>query len=168
MRATLYIAGAVIEFVGIVLVASPDLVPYEQRLSAWLTRQYARAVDRLRRLLRRPRHVTVHVNAAGAIATAGHVTTKKSIRDDATVEEKVRFLLTRDEEAQRDVQVLDRRIAELQTTIDSKLGALRSTMTAHVAESLDSAHREYLALRLVGVAFVVVGLTLATLGNFVE
>lgn len=166
MRATLYIAGAVIEFAGIVLVASPDLVPYAQRLSAWLTRQWERVLARLRRLLRRPRHVTAHVSAGGAIAVGGYATVKKSVGEDATLEEKVRFLLTRDEEAQRDMQAVDRRVDELQKAIDSKLGALHSTMTAHVAESLDARHREYLALRLVGVALVVIGLTLATLGNF--
>lgn len=168
MRTTLYIAGAVIEFFGIVLVASPDLVPYAQRFSSWLGRQYAHIVAFIRRLLRRPRTVTAHVSAGGVVLASGHATVEKSIPDDATLEEKVRLLLTRDKEAQRDVQALDRRLDDLRKAIDPMLDALRETMTAHVETSLDRAHREYLALRLVGVALVVVGLTLATTGNFVE
>jgi hypothetical protein len=95
VRAALYITGASIEFVGIVLVASPDLFPYATRISAWLTRQYryARDLDNrvVVRLLRRRRDATIHAVTAGCVTAAGGTLTfKKTVADDASLEDKIR------------------------------------------------------------------------------
>lgn len=172
MRAVLFIAGAAIEFVGIVLVASPDLFPYAARMSEWLARQYRRIVDPLRRwlvrLFRRDREGISHVVGGGGVTTVGGAVTGRAwVTEDASLEEKVRFLLARHDDTQRVIDDLGRRLAEVEGSIDPKLATLEASMTDHVSESLDRAHREYRALRLVGVAFLVVGLGCVTVANFV-
>jgi hypothetical protein len=52
MKASLYIVGAVVELGGILLVASPDLVPGSLRFAAWARPRLRRLENRIRRLIR--------------------------------------------------------------------------------------------------------------------
>lgn len=64
----LFSVGGVLEFAGIMAVAWPDLLPYGERLSAWLGRAYRsayqRTADLMRQFSRRPRGVIVQAPAA--------------------------------------------------------------------------------------------------------
>jgi hypothetical protein len=77
MRGTLFIVGAFFELAGIILVASPDLIPETARASVWVGRRYQRfrevlarryrgIAGRARVLVRRPlrrrgpQYVTIH------------------------------------------------------------------------------------------------------------
>jgi hypothetical protein len=162
MRATFYIGGALLEFVGIVLVASPDLFPYAERLSQWATPKF----DRIRNWLGRPRRLVYNIPTAVSMELAGRVVAMRGIGDEAPVDDKLRFLLTRDQEAQRDVQELSHRVEDVEKATHARLDALDDKMKRHVGERLDTSHREYLGLRIIGVAFVVAGLVCATVGNF--
>ena len=99
---------------------------------------------------------------------AGRLTVEKNVKNDATLEEKVDFLLRRDKEAQRDVQALGHRLDDFEKAVGEKVDEAREAMAAHIARSLDAAHRAYLPLRRLGVVLLVVGLTMATAGNFVD
>jgi hypothetical protein len=163
----LYIVGATIEAGGIILVGSPDLFPQAGRSSEWLRKHSRRLANRIRRLLRRPQSQTVYVDAAaGAIALGGSATASKSVSAGATSEEKIAFLLQRDQEAQRDVSALAQRLAALDSESSQRLRELRSEVDAAFARDLKAALERYLPLRLVGAAALVIGLACATAGNF--
>jgi hypothetical protein len=165
--AALYVSGATVEFVGIVLAASPDLVPQGRRLSAWIGARVQRAISRALRLIGRPRVKTAHLGLASEVNLADSMSAVKSVAPDATLERKVQFLLTRDQEAQRDVNDLRDRLAAVERRLRAGLDAVREETRTHVAGELERAHAEYLPLRLLGVFLIVVGLTCATLANFV-
>lgn len=169
MRVFLYIAGAAVELAGIILVASPDLVPQAQRASKWLGLQYARAEKRVRQFIRRPRQsTTVEVGTAGEINLAGSISAVKTTSNVGTLEQKVDFLLRRDQEAQAHVNELRERLRALEGDTEAKLSSTRSEMKQHVANALRAAHEAYLPLRIVGVVALVLGLCLVTTGNFVD
>ena len=90
--AVLYICGAVLELAGIVLAASPDLVPQGRKLSRWLGAIAQPIVSRVLRLIGRPRAYTVQVGPAEIIVAADSVSIIKSAAADATLEQKVDFL----------------------------------------------------------------------------
>jgi hypothetical protein len=167
LQGTLYAAGAAIEFIGIGLVAFPDLVPGMRRLSRWITPRWRTFENRLRRLLRlRGRDVVVTVGAAGALALGGSVSAVTSMGEDATLEQKVDFLLRRDQEAQKQANVQAERLATLGRESEKKLAALREQMETHVATELAAASAEYRPARIIGAVAVAIGLTVSTVANF--
>lgn len=168
VRATLYIVGAVFELGGIVLVGSPDLIPGAVRAAAWIRTRWRPIENRLRRLLRlRGRPIVVQVSAAGSVGLAGSVTLRKSASAEATLEQKVAFLLQRDQEAQRDVSELAQRVAAIEADASRRLDELRGEMKEHVARELTTAIEDYRAARIGGAVALAIGLALTTTGNFV-
>ena len=104
--AVLLIFGASMELAGIVLVGSPDLFPQAQRVSEWLRLRAGRVYERVRRLLGRPVHRTVTGSSAVAIAGGMSARGSVSVASDASMEDKVAFLLRRDEQTQARVDDL--------------------------------------------------------------
>jgi hypothetical protein len=182
VKAALYFGGAAIEVVGIVLLASPDLFPVGVRFARFVVRQYRRLrawVERsrirwwvegvIRRLLRRPRHVTVTGSPAGALV--GGVAPRVvigGVGGTATLQEKVEYLLARDRDVKGQLERMKDRLDSAEKGIVLGLDDLRASMTAHVASSLGEAHRRYIEARYLGIVLVILGLAVATLGNFVE
>jgi hypothetical protein len=163
----LLVVGAGLEFVGIMLVAAPDFLPTVRRAAAWLSSRFAGLSRMVRRLLRRPRVVFGRADMAGAVTVGGHLLTKKSCAEHASLEEKVAFLITRDEEAQRDVQLLELTLKEttkrLEQTVEGKVAGLRRDLTSHVAETV----AEYRRARIFGAVALAAGLACTTWANFV-
>jgi hypothetical protein len=168
VRSGLYIAGAFIEFLGIILVGSPDLFPQARRVSGWIGLGYRRVTNRFWRLIGRPRSKIVSLGLAGEVSTSGSLSAVKVTTSVGTIGQKVDFLLRRDEEAQRHVNELRERIRVLEGKIASGLETARAEMEDHVTHALRTAHEAYLPLRIVGVVALVVGLGLVTAGNFVN
>jgi hypothetical protein len=166
MRVTLYVTGAVLELGGILLVAWPDLLPYAARASQALRVAAERIGDRLRRLLRRPRHQVVHMGAADAVAIANSISVVVSPNPDATLEERVEYLLRREEEAQAKLNAHDERLRAIEKHVPERLDELRAETQEHVASELSAAESRYRPLRFVGALLLAVGLGLTTAGNF--
>jgi hypothetical protein len=165
----LYVVGAAIEALGIVLVASPDLVPGAVRFAGWL-RPRLRAIEhRVRSLLRLPVSVTLHLSPATAKA-GGSLTLSAltAVRDGATLVEKVEFLLGRDREAQEARNELSERVAAIGADAPRRLAQLRVELEAHVADELAAKQADYRAVRIGGTVALVVGLGLATWANFLS
>src|SRR6058998_1935674 len=95
VRIGFLVAGAMFEFVGIVALAFPDAVPYALRFSQWQRKQTRALIDRIRRMLGRPRHIVMHASVGGTATVSGRASLIKST-GASTLEEKVAFLLTRD------------------------------------------------------------------------
>jgi hypothetical protein len=168
VRSSLYIAGAFIELVGIILVGSPDLFPQARRVSGWIGLGYRRVTNRFWRLIGRPRSKAVPLGPVGEVSMSGSLSGVKVMTSVGTVEQKVEFLLRRDEEAQHHVNELRERIKVLEGDVESGLETARAEMKDHVARALQTAHEAYLPLRIVGVIALAVGLGLVTAGNFVN
>ena len=166
VRAALFIVGATIELLGIVLIASPDLVPGAVRLAGWMRRQWRPFANRLRRLLRRPpKSVAVSGSVSSGLALGGHATAIVGT-SVTNVEERVEFLLRRDRETQQAMSDLSRLVSSISETSKRDLAALRDELKAHVTTELTAAQADFRAARIAGTVALAIGLALATGGNF--
>jgi hypothetical protein len=167
-QAVLLIVGAVAEGAGVVLIGFPDLLPGALRLSAWL-RRYARiALNRLRRLVGL-QPLQKHVSMSGSVSGTGtmYASVIKGVGQYAIMEEKIAFLLQRDQEAQQAVNALTRRVEDLETAMPQRLEELRMGLEAHVASELTAALEAYRPLRVAGTFALAIGLICLTSANFV-
>ena len=167
VKLSFYVVGAVFELAGIISVASPDLVPGAVRFGAWLRGHLRLAVDRIRRFIGGPRHQVIELGVAEAISTAGGVTPMKSMNPEATLEEKVAFMLQRDQEAQGQVNALAKGMSEIEQEGPRRLDALRSQMEAHVERELRATQADFRAARVLGAVALAIGLALTTAANFI-
>src|SRR3954452_22207691 len=133
-------------------VAWPDLLPYGERLSAWLGRAsqgvHQRTADLMRRLGRRPRRPIVEAPAVAPTLAEESVMSRAYVRPEATYEEKIGYLLERDQDVQEMFDSLSAQLAE-------RFGEVRTELKVHVATELG----RYRALRIGGT--VALGLALA-------
>ena len=163
----LFVCGALLELVGIVFVGSPDLFPAAGRISAWIGRRAAPTVNRLLRLLGRPRIHRATLEPGVVRVTGMPLYFTRRIREGASLVEKVEYLLGRDQEAQERENDHDKRLTALEGETPERLEELRSAMELHVVDRLAAAHRAYLELRIFGAVLLAVGLGCATAANFV-
>jgi hypothetical protein len=159
----LFVLGVLVEFVGIVLLGFPDLLPGARRLSGWLRRQE----NRLRRLIgRKPRHVVVTAGSAmsiaGGFSASGIVGTSET-----TLEGQVAYLLRRDQDAQREANALAARVKRLEADGPKHLDEAQRQMEQHVAAELAAARAEYREVRIAGTAALAVGLVLVTVATLI-
>lgn len=172
-RDWLLACGGSLEFWGVLLVASPELAPSLRRLGAALvaarshTKALARrAANKARRMLRlppRPIEMSGTVNVSGELALSSRGIV--GVPEEASMEEKVAFLIQREE-------VTQKRMAELQETLNGLPERWRDDIEVTAGklrheqrEGLDELRDEHLAARLGGVVLLVAGLVLATWGN---
>lgn len=166
-HAVRFAVGACLEFAGIVLLGFPDFLPGALRLSRWLRVRERRVENRVRRLLRRPpRSTFVSVHAADELSVTDSVSLTKTVDSTASPEARVDFLLRRDQEAQRDVNVLKDRVHALESGTPRQIAAARSEMEAHVAQGLEEAMHAYRPLRVAGTIALALGLGCMTAANF--
>ena len=88
------------------------------------------------------------------------------VDENASLEEKVEFLLRRDRDAQRIENDLGRRLRAIEEEAPRRLEELRAGMEQHVATTLEDAFGEYRPLRAFGAFLLAAGLGLVTAGNF--
>ena len=164
---SLVVAGGVLEFAGIILVASPDLIPYATEASRWLRDAYRRTLNRALRMIGRPRDLVLDVFPAGAIASAGRISAIKFVGEDATLERKLAFLLQRDQEAQQAENRLTERLDDLGQGTAERLGEVRSELKDHFAEKLAEELTRYRPLRVGGTVLLFMGLGCTVAASFV-
>jgi len=164
--AALLVVGVFAEFVGIVLLGFPDFVPGALRLSGWLRRYGRRLANVVRSLFGRPTRGAVHqIRAAGesnVSATLSAVVIPKA----STLEEKVDYLMSRDQAAQDRVNTLDERIVRLETDSPRRLAEARRKLEDHVTRELVAAEAAYRPLRVAGTVALAVGLACSSLASY--
>jgi ElaB/YqjD/DUF883 family membrane-anchored ribosome-binding protein len=121
----------------------------------------------MRRVVGRPRSQHIQIFAADEINVVDRAVVTKETDSGASLEAKVEFLLQRDREAQDHVNQLRAQVETVETETQKRLDDLQREMEQHVGDVVAAAHREYLPLRLVGVAALVVGFGCVTAANFV-
>jgi hypothetical protein len=160
----LFVVGVLAEFVGIVLLGFPDLVPGAVRLSAWLRQQE----NRLRRRIgREPRNVVVTVGAATASAAFGGRAAGIVGTSETTLEGQVAYLLRRDQDAQREGNALAARVSALEAELPRQRDEAQRQMEHHVAGALAAARAEYRELRLAGTFALFAGLACVTVATLI-
>lgn len=165
--AVLFVLGVVAEFVGIVLLGFPDLLPDAIRLSGWLRRQGRRAANVLRRLARRePRRFVVSADS-GAYVTMGAQSSGIVGTSETTLEGQVAYLLRRDEHAQREANALAARVNRLEAESPRQIAEAQRQMEQHVAAELAAATEAYRPLRIAGTAALALGLVLVTVATLI-
>lgn len=161
--------GALLELIGVVALAWPDFLPWKRRTAAWLLGVYARVEVRMRRLLRMPPpSLTMQVSGAASISlvsTGAAVITGPSA--DASVEEKIAFLLQRDQQAQRLENELARRLNDVSKTMTDRLDKLGSNLAEEHESKLAAALAEYRPLRILGTVLLAVGLACQVAANLI-
>jgi hypothetical protein len=162
--AWLFIAGVFTEFVGIVLLGFPDLLPGARRLSGWLRRQE----NRVRRLVGLPTRRGVVYAKSGTLtvgvgaSSAGMVSTSAT-----TLEGKVEYLMRRDQDSQRAENALAARVNRLEAESPQQIAKAQRQMEQHVAAKLADARAEYHELRVAGTGALALGLILVTVATFI-
>jgi signal transduction histidine kinase len=84
-----------------------------------------------------------------------------------SLEDKVEYLLRRDQDAQRRANELDARLDRLEAESTERLAELRGKMETHVAHELSTALEAYRPLRVAGTIALVIGLVCVTVATFV-
>jgi hypothetical protein len=160
--------GAMLEFGGIVALAFPDFLPHGRRLSRWFAHRARVVINWVRRLLgMKPLQKVVSASVAVEASASGRVSAIVGVRDGATQEEKISFLLRRNQETQEAINKLSGRMLDLEEGTPRELERLRRGLQEHVAAELAAADYEYRALRIVGTMALAVGLVCTTVANFV-
>jgi hypothetical protein len=150
--------GIGLEFVGVVLVGAPDLVPGVRRLTAWLTERAERGAWRVLRLLGFKRTHYASAGVAGAASVSGKLTVLKGYAGPDSLEAKVAFLLDRDQDQQRAVQDVEHRVIELSEKAERRFDAEREAMEEFVREELAAEDARYRWARILGAVLLVAGL----------
>ncbi len=159
MKTALYILGAFFELIGIVLVASPDLLPFAVPLArAWRRFRYRVGGPF------KPRPI-VH-NAAVEINVGVNMRVDSvHLRVPASTGGKFAYLFARDEEIQRAMNKLGNRVEDLETDVARGIAALREELVTHVSDKVAAAQADYRVVRSAGAILLLGGLVLSTLGN---
>lgn len=160
---SLAIVGAAVQFLGILLVASPDLVPGAR----WTARRIRIIVNKIERVVRKalrlpPRSIHAQANPVGALKFGGRATSIKGT-SATTLNEKVEWLLRRDQEAQRDFNDLAARVGDLASDVTQLLDALREELRGEIASKIAAAQADLRVVRIVGTALLIIGLVLTTI-----
>jgi len=167
MRNALYAIGAPVEALGIFAIATPDFVPGLTRFSEWLSPRLRRVENRLRRLIgMKARAHVVSASGIASVAMVGAASAFVSIAPDATLEEKVEFLLRRNAEGQSALNSLSERFQAIEREAPQRLDELRDELKQHVRVQIDEAEASFRVARVLGTIAVAIGLTLATIANF--
>jgi len=91
-----------------------------------------------------------------------------SVRQGATPDDKIEFLLRRDEETQSRLADLKEALNDLPRRWRADMEATAGTVRREQQEGLAKLRDQHLKARLGGVALLVIGLGLATWGNLLE
>jgi hypothetical protein len=161
------------ELYGILLIASPELLPRSTSSLRWvwtrLRRGYFAVEARVRRALGIPGRLQRIIGETGIAFSEGlgRGVARTDIAPDATLDEKVAFLLERVKQINTQLDAVGERVDQVDANLRHDLDDVRRSMTAEWREALRDVAEAQIELRLVGVTFVVAGLMLGWLGNLI-
>lgn len=168
MKAALFVIGAAVELLGIVLVASPDLVPGAVRLARWTRVRWRPIENRVRRAVGlAPRGRVVELSAT--ISGGGRVSASAIVGHNpgAPIESKVEYLLRRDQALQETANRLTQRVETLEAESAKRIDDLRQEIEARIVREIEVAQEDYRRARIGGTIALAIGLALVTAANFV-
>lgn len=163
----LLVIGGLLQFAGVLFIGFPDLLPHAVRLSSWLRRRARWVSNRIRRLFRMdPRPTTVEVGIALEGSAALSASAEVHAAKDLTIAEKVEFLIRRDQNAQRDLNRIAKRVETTENETSRRLDQLGDDLKAHVERKLTVAAEAYRPLRIAGTLALALGLVAVSIAPF--
>lgn len=157
--------GAAFEWVGIWLVAAPELSPRLVRAWGRVRPAAMRVVWWVRRRLGWRGRVSKDLHVRSGIKVGGHASAVLSKGEGASLEEKVEFLLEQDREAQRRLNKVERAIAEQPEAWRQDIEETRGELEAFVREQVERERDVHIRIRLVGIVFLLAGVPLLAVAN---
>jgi hypothetical protein len=160
------------ELCGVLMIASPELRPRVVSFGKWLwthTRRRYRILEAwFRRLVGLPLHARV-IAPAGIASAAGVgaavILGRNPPRSTASVYEKVAYLLAQDERWHEQFQVVRNETRQQVDTLRAELAGSVTELMQHAEEAVAELANKELQMRLLGVAFLIVGLGLGYAAN---
>src|SRR2546426_295103 len=133
LKVSLLVGGAFFEFAGIIVLAFPDAAPYWLQFLQWLRNHTSALRNRIRRLLGWRSSKVIEVQGTAEASSSGRASVLLSISANATLEQKVQYLLNREQEAQHNINALRERMEDFETESRGALKRSRREIEAHFA-----------------------------------
>jgi hypothetical protein len=160
-----YVAGAILQFIGIIFVAALDLFRWLERAAVWTAERLRRTIRRAFRRL--PRRVRNYLEAsAGTLGTAGALATQHVRTTGTSIDEQVDFLLRRDKATQEAISRINERLDKTGEAVATGFDALRDESRSELATAIASAQADFRRARIFGAVALTVGLGLSTAAAF--
>jgi hypothetical protein len=170
-RTWLVTLGAWNELVGVLLVASPELLPRLHRflsfVAKWLRAASRRIATAIRRFLRIPPSPLVLQAEPGGMTLAGGGVTLKSTVHGTDLAQQVEFLLQRTSEHERRLDLIEPELVRLREEIRASSEEVREELRREQEALERRLADKRIALRLLGLAYVILGLVLGWGGNLI-
>jgi hypothetical protein len=171
-RVWLVTLGATNELLGVLLVASPELIPYVKAIAFWIKAQRDWLyLQRIRPVLRRVFHLPAltHQVVVGATvpfeSSMGIPTIGTRPREGAPIDAIVAFLSAEVERMRTSITELEREFHSHTAKSSEELKRVRTELTSETREALQALAERNLRLRLLGLMYVAAGLVLSWVGN---
>lgn len=171
-RAWFATLGATNEILGVLLIASPELLPRVKRLGRRVQRAWSRVratVERVvARLLGRRGKVVALTGAAHATAGAGgRVSGNVGPPQGASDSDLIRWLIERERKGQERMSEIEHTINDLPDRWRQDLEQVRRQLEGMQEQRIRQVADARIELRLLGLAYVLVGILLAAVANLV-
>jgi hypothetical protein len=159
--------GATNEIVGVLFIASPEI---GRVLPGFLAKVRARVdvvVRRIQRWFERPRHIIVSPASAVGVADVGTPTIIITPGSGASLEERVNYLWGCDKEIRSHLHRVDSELERQPQQWREELDGVRTELESLQRELVRRVAEARIRLRLLGLAFVLLGIVLSWLGNVI-
>jgi hypothetical protein len=167
-RDWLILLGGSYEVASVLLIASPELWPRAVWLASRLRLIASTTAQALvqagRRLLGRPSNVTIPVPVAATLSLGGHGTHRVSTAA-TTLEEKIEYLLRRDQDVQARFDEVADRVTAAEKALRDEIANLARDQTAELERTIRAVQDAYIDVRLVGVLILIAGIILSVSGS---
>jgi hypothetical protein len=164
--------GAANELIGVLMIASPELLPLVAALARVMATRTRAAMVGLRRIVRRLFHRTHRVSAQLTIGTdigtsVEDALVTRKLPGDATSEELIAWLLAEHQRQDDRIVALETRQAAMPSEWKREIAEVKRAAEEHAQTLVRSLADRHLSLRLLGLGYVVLGVILSTVGNLV-
>jgi hypothetical protein len=166
--------GELFEVTGILLVASPDLVPLATQVAKYVRQETGKPWNTLRRLVYRyvlhrplpPVVGTGTLTGRGTVSASGFVT-RSPPPAGAAIEEHVAFLTGEVRRLQEQHSTLERTLAVGLDDVQQEIADREAAVEVRIATSIGTELARFGTQRIVGTGFLLVGSVLLGLSSFV-
>jgi hypothetical protein len=158
----LVVVGWPLEFFGVLLVASPELVP-------WVKEKLRAARDAVRALWQRIRGRRVEFTDAGTAEGGAQISAIDylGIPPGASVDEQLRLIRRALEQVQQGLGHLQNRVGDLPSEWRGDIQAASDELKGAFGVDLERVRTAYLGWRLTGIGFLLTGGTLLAFANLI-
>jgi hypothetical protein len=170
MKIGLTVVGSVLEFVGIGLVAAPELMPrlvaVKRRVGASIRRAWQWTLARLRRR----RHRSLNAESGEIRITGGGASTSRGfamVGEGAPLDRQLAFFRDYIEKADRRLDEIDQRLEGLPEEWRRDVDAAREAIDSMMEKRIEEVRDTHIRLRLVGIVLLLIGVPILATANVV-